>query len=183
MLKIITNPGLINGSEYLWDEFNSGDDIDNIDIVLDPAAKLMLTVLADSNASCRIVDNIQFPINFKNAEKVLISPRKDGKWKGVIALRFNKPVFAAGARIGVAGLGSPRDFKAMIRAYDTDGKEVSDIFNTTSTNVQDNSAKFLGAISSGAKPSLMRIEFDAEPIIGSTLFAKFAISTLVYQSA
>lgn len=184
MLKIITDSNLINGGLYEWDGLEIGDNIHNVDLDLNSGSPLMVTILADSRAKCSEVHNIRLPINFEKAgEKVLISPRKDGRWKGVIALQFSNPVFGTGAKIGVAGLGTPRPFRAMIRAYDTDGKECEGTFITSSTNKLDNSAIFLGAISDGNVAGITRIEFDAEPVIGSNLFAKFAINTLVYKKS
>lgn len=112
---------------------------------------------------------------------MLLSPKKVGAWRGVIGLEFSQAVQGAGAQIGIVGLGSPRKFKALVRAYDIAGKEYSAAFVTTSTNTIDKSALFVGALSNGQGAKLKRIEFDAEPIIGGNGFTKFAIGTLVYQ--
>lgn len=184
MLKIITDPNLINGDSYKWDGLEVGDNIHNVDLDIHPCPDLMVTLLADTRAKCSEVHKIRLPINFEKAgEKILISPRKDGRWKGIIALKFSKPVSGAGARIGVAGLGANRSFRAMIRAYDTDGRECEEIRITASTNKIDNSALFLGALCTDNGIGITRIEFDAEPLIGSNLFAKFAINTLVYKKS
>lgn len=182
MLTITDDPNLIKAVNFQYNGLISGEPINNVDLELDLASGLMVTIFSDDNAKCTQVNKIRFPINFeKEGEKILVSPRKDGAWKGVIALQFNKPVFGAGARIGVAGLGTPRHFRAMFRAYDTEGKEYKEKYICTSTNKSDNSAKFLGVISTGIA-SITRIEFDAEPIIGGgNPFAKFAISTLFYK--
>ena len=182
MLKIITKPNLINGDLYKWDDLETGDNIHNVDLNLHPGSNLMMTVLADTKAKCSEVHKVRLPINFdKVGEKILVSPRKDGCWKGVIALEFNQPVLGVGARIGVAGLGTPRPFRAMVRTYDTEGKEYEETYITSSTNKIDNTALFLGAVSTDNAIGITRIEFDAEPVIGSNVFAKFAINTLVYK--
>ena len=184
MLKIITDPNLLNGVSYKWDGLEVGEPIHSVDLNLHPGSNLMVTVHADINAKCTEIHKQRLPINFgKAGEKVLLSPRKDGRWKGVIALEFSTPVLGAGANIGVAGLGSPRPYKAMIRAYDTNGKEYEEIRNTSSTNKLDNSALFLGALSNDNAVGITRVEFDAEPFIGKPLFAKFAINTLVYKKS
>jgi hypothetical protein len=181
MLTIINNIAAFNGVNFTWKDLEPGDGIHNNDLTIEN--ELVVTIHADIRAKCSVINKISLPINFqKEGERVLLSPRKDGNWQGVIALTFNKPVLAAGAQIGVAGLGSVRKFRAMIRAYDIDGKLYDASFLSTSANVINNSALFLGAVSNGGNRNLYRIEFDAEPVIGGTLFAKFAIGTLVYQA-
>lgn len=112
-----------------------------------------------------------------------MSPRKTGNWVGIIALEFSAPVFSAGARIGVVSKNSPRPFRGIIRAIETNGKEHIQSFRTQSTNTPDNSALFLGATSTGATARLKKLEFDVEPVIGEPSFKLFAIGSLIYKTA
>ncbi len=180
MLTIITNATAIPGIDYAWNGLQLGMGIHLESLLLNPT--LAMSISAEDFAVCAAVHPIQYPINFRQAgEKMLLSPKKVGAWRGVIALEFSQAVQGAGAQIGIVGLGSPRKFKALVRAYDTAGKEYSVACVTTSTNNIDGSALFVGALSNGQGAKLKRIEFDAEPIIGGNGFKKFAIGTLVYQ--
>jgi hypothetical protein len=182
MLTVIEKiEALPNGTFYKWDDFSVSKSIPARGCVLNTHEQLTVTVSGHSDNICSACNNDGHPLNFDFVnEKTILSPIKTK-----IILTFSRPVYAAGAKIGVSDFAaSSRPFKANVVAIDISGnphKIQNPIDSVSTDDINAPPALFLGAISKDNNLSLKQLEFSVERISGAPTFQLFAIGSLFYM--
>lgn len=180
MLNIIENTienvhDIFNGTFYKWDDLSLNNSIPDRELTLHSANPLTVTVSGNAEMVCSACNNDGSLLNFSFInEKILLSPTTDA-----VTLTFNRPVFAAGVKIGVTdGSKSTRPFRAKIVAIDSNDKKINvpPIDALSTNNINKPPALFLGAISKNQQEGIKSLTFSVDSI-----FSHFAIGSLFYM--